>query len=167
MSETGLSIRPAGPEDADQIGELFYRCDLHYWGDKAPSRDAMLEHVRDRVLAEGSTTEILLAEQEGKAVGFASFSILYPAPDLGGALYLKDLFTLSEARGKGLGEALMQALAQTAVARGCCRFDWTAEDHNPRAMAFYERIGAQRVTEKVYYRFDGERLREFAEKSGR
>lgn len=164
MSGLGFTFRLAGPNDFGPVGELFYLCDLHYWGEKAPSAEAMQEHVRKHVLAEGSTIEILLIEQDSKPVGFASFNVLYPAPNLGGALYLKDLFTLAETRGQGAGEALMRALAKIAVERGCVRFDWTAEDHNTRAMAFYERIGAQQVTEKVYYRFDGDRLRGFAQK---
>ncbi len=166
MTAGGFSFRLAGEDDFEAVGELFYLCDLHYWGDDAPSAEAMREHVRSHVLAEKATTEILLIERDARALGFASFSVLYPAPDLGGALYLKDLFTRAEARGQGAGEALMRALAGIAVERGCCRFDWTAEDHNPRAMTFYEQLGARRVTEKVYYRFDGDRLKDFARNSG-
>lgn len=163
MSESTVTCRMATAADHAAVSELFYRCDLHYWGDKAPTAEAMAKHVRGHVLAESANVEIVLAELDGKAVGFASFAVLYPAPDLGGALYLKDLFTLKESRGKGIGLVLMRELARIAVARGCGRFDWTAEDHNPRAMAFYDRIGAQQVTEKVYYRFDGDQLRRFAE----
>lgn len=163
MSEGAITCRIATAADHAAVAELFYRCDLHYWGDKAPSAGAMAEHVRDHVLAETANVEIVLAERDGTAIGFASFAVLYPAPDLGGALFLKDLFTLAEARGKGVGLTLMRELARVAVARGCVRFDWTAEDYNPRAMEFYERIGARRATEKVYYRFDGDALRRFAE----
>lgn len=164
MSEGTITCRVATAADHAAVAELFYRCDLHYWGDKAPTAEAMAAHVRDHVLAETANVEIVLAEREGAAIGFASFAVLYPAPDLGGALFLKDLFTLEEARGKGVGLTLMRELARIAVARGCVRFDWTAEDYNPRAMEFYERIGARRATEKVYYRFDGDALRHFAEK---
>ena len=45
--------------------------------------------------------------------------------------------------------------------RGAVRLDWTSETTNPRAVDFYDRIGAQRVTEKVYFRFDGDRLKDF------
>ncbi len=165
MSDAGVAIscRFAGKSDAAVVGELFYRCDLHYWGDKAPSAEAMAAHVRDHVLADGTQVEIVLAEQESEALGFASFAIMYPAPDLGGMLYLKDLFTLDHARGQGIGLILMRFLARTALQRGCVRFDWTAEDVNPRAMAFYDRIGARRVPDKIYYRFDGEALARFAD----
>jgi ribosomal protein S18 acetylase RimI-like enzyme len=66
------------------------------------------------------------------------------------------------ARGQGVGRALMGFLARLAVQRGCVRFDWTAETDNPEALAFYDRLGAGRVAEKVYYRFDGDRLRQLA-----
>ncbi|NIA67562.1 GNAT family N-acetyltransferase [Pelagibius litoralis] len=162
MSAGMVTCRRATTADHAAVAELFYRCDLHYWGDKAPTAEDMAAHVREHVLAETAKVEILLAEMDGKTVGFASFAVLYPAPDLGGALFLKDLFTLEAARGKGIGLTLMRELARIAVARGCVRFDWTAEDHNPRATDFYDRIGARRVTEKVYYRFDGTALRDFA-----
>jgi ribosomal protein S18 acetylase RimI-like enzyme len=76
---------------------------------------------------------------------------------------MKDLFTLAEARGRGVGRTLMAFLARQAMERGCVRFDWTAETDNPEALAFYDRLGARRVAEKVYYRFEGETLRQFAE----
>ena len=165
MSEgaSGVTCRLAEKADAAVVGELFYHCDLHYWGERAPSAEAMAAHVRDQVLADGAGVEIALAELNGEALGFATFAIMYPAPDLGGQLYMKDLFTLDRARGKGIGLTLMRFVAKTALERGCVRFDWTAEDNNPRAMDFYERIGAHRVVNKVYYRFDGTALSRFAD----
>lgn len=162
MSDAALSCRLATAADHAAVTELFYLCDLHYWGDKAPSVEAMAAHIRDHVLTEAAKVEILLAEAEGKALGFATFAVLYPAPDLGGQLFLKDLFVPDEARSRGIGMTLMRVLAKLAVERGCVRFDWTAEDFNPVAMAFYERIGARRITQKVYYRFDGDALKDFA-----
>jgi GNAT superfamily N-acetyltransferase len=109
--------------------------------------------------------EIALAEQDGHAVGLATFAVLYPAPGLGGQLFMKDLFTLAEARGQGVGQTLMRFLAQLAVERRCVRLDWTAETDNPGALAFYDRLGAARVAEKVYYRCEGETLRQLAASS--
>ena len=56
----------------------------------------------------------------------------------------------------------MRFLAQLAIKRGCVRLDWTAETDNVAALSFYDRLGARRVTEKVYFRFDGEALAAFA-----
>jgi GNAT superfamily N-acetyltransferase len=160
----GIQIRLAGPGDAAALTELFDAVDRHYWGAAAPSRKAMAEHVRLRVLS-ATSCEVALAEIDGDAVGLATFAILYPAPGPSGQLFMKDLFTLAAARGRGVGHALMAFLARLALERGCGRFDWTAETDNPETLAFYDRLGARRVEEKVYYRFDGEALKALADKA--
>jgi len=157
-----MTCRLATAADAGALGALFHENARHYFGDKAPALEAMVAHVRDDVLAAHANVEILLAEQGGKAIGFASFAVVHPAPDLTGQLFLKDLFVTETARGGGSGETLLRALAKIALERRCSRLDWTAEDYTPRALALYDRIGARRLPEKVYYRFDGDALRDFA-----
>jgi GNAT superfamily N-acetyltransferase len=157
-----VNCRLATPDDHETVADLFHEDGCHYWGDKTPDRAAMGAYVREQVLAGHANVEILLAEAGDKAVGFASFAVVHPAPDLGGQLFMKDLFVTEAARGQGIGEVLLRALAKIAVERGCVRFDWTAEDTNPRALTFYDRLGARRLTEKVYFRFDGEALKDFA-----
>jgi GNAT superfamily N-acetyltransferase len=159
----GVTCRLATTADRAAVADLFHLCDRHYMGDKAPSPERIADYVRTQVLTPDPTVEILLAEADRRAIGFASFALLYPGPNLGAQLYMKDLFVPEAARSRGVGLSLLRALAKIAVARGCSRLDWTAEDHNPRALAFYDRIGARRVTEKVYFRFDGETLKDFAE----
>jgi GNAT superfamily N-acetyltransferase len=161
---SNVRIRLAGPGDAAVLAELFDAVDHHYWGAAAPSREAMAEHVRLRVVGARSC-EIAIAEIDGEGVGLATFAVLYPAPGPGGQLFMKDLFTLAGVRGQGVGLALMTFLARLALERGCRRFDWTAETDNPEALAFYDRLGARRVEEKVYYRFDGEGLNALADKA--
>ena len=157
-----FEIRMAGPADGDDLVRLFHEADLHYWGDGSPSLDATDRHVRTTVLGEGHGCEIVVALEAGRAVAFATFAILFKAPNLSGQLFLKDLFTSAEVRGKGIGEKMMRYVAKVAVERGCSRFDWTTEEDNPRALAFYDRLGAKRVTDKVYFRLDKERLAAFA-----
>ncbi len=162
VSRGTVTCRLATAADSTAVGTLFQENAHHYFGDKAPKLDAMVAHVRDDVLAPHANVEILLAETEDKAVGFASFAVVHPAPDLTGQLFLKDLFVTEEGRNGGVGETLLRALAGIAVERGCSRLDWTAEDYNPRALALYDRIGAKRLPEKIYYRFDGDALKDFA-----
>jgi GNAT superfamily N-acetyltransferase len=106
---SGIQFRLAGPGDAAALTELFLAIDRHYWG-AAPTPAVMAEHVRQRVLS-ATSCEIALAEIGGKAVGLATFAILYPAPGPSGQLFMKDLFTLATARGRGVGHALMTFLA--------------------------------------------------------
>jgi GNAT superfamily N-acetyltransferase len=50
-------------------------------------------------------------------------------------------------RGKGIGKALLAHLASIAVAEGCPRLEWDVLQWNAPALAFYERIGANMLTE--------------------
>jgi GNAT superfamily N-acetyltransferase len=158
---TSITVRPAGADDAAQLAELFHVLFVHYWGDAAPDPTEMARHVSRDVLPSGC--EIAIAERDGRAVGLATFAVLYPGPGLGGEVTMKDLFVRDEARGTGAGRALLQYLARVALTRGCLRLDWTAETDNPAALAFYDRLGARRVTEKVYYRLDEDQLKRWAD----
>jgi GNAT superfamily N-acetyltransferase len=75
---------------------------------------------------------------------------------------MKDLFVRQRWRSKGVGERIMQFLAVYAVSLNCARFDWTTENTNAGAMAFYKRLGAEQVTQKVYYRLTGAALEALA-----
>jgi GNAT superfamily N-acetyltransferase len=164
VREPKLRTRLAEGSDEVALAALFHAVDLHYWGAAAPSGEAMAEHVRRNILAARSC-EIAIAELDGKPVGLATFAVLFPAPGPAGQLYMKDLFALAEARGRGVGQALMAFLAKLALERGCSRFDWTAETDNPEALAFYDRLGARRVEEKIYYRLEADALKELAGKA--
>ncbi|MEM9463722.1 MAG: GNAT family N-acetyltransferase [Actinomycetota bacterium] len=158
-----IEIRLATDDDVDAIVDLFHAIDVHYYGEDAPSRAAIDQHVRGSVLGPRSGVDIVLALRAGSPVGIATFSVLYPAPENRGQLFMKDLFTTADARGDGVGEQIMRFLAAHALDLGCGRFDWTAETSNPRALAFYDRLGADVVSEKVYFRISGDALERFGE----
>jgi ribosomal protein S18 acetylase RimI-like enzyme len=157
---SSITIRAATKDDLGALTDLFHAIEMHYFGEKAATRDSIAVHVARNVLP--SRCELLIAENNGVAVGLVSFAVVYPAPDLGGQMIMKDLFVTDAARGMGVGRIMLEHLARLAIARGCARLDWTAETDNPRALAFYDRLGAKRVDEKVYYRLDGDLLNRMA-----
>jgi GNAT superfamily N-acetyltransferase len=57
-------------------------------------------------------------------------------------VYLQDLFAAREARGKGVGRALIEAVYAAADAAGTPRVYWTTQDFNTEARRLYDRIGA-------------------------
>ena len=67
-----------------------------------------------------------------------------------------------EARGSGLGKALLAHLAGVALDRDCARFEWSVLDWNEPALAFYRSIGARPMDEWTVQRLDGEALRQLA-----
>jgi GNAT superfamily N-acetyltransferase len=102
--------------------------------------------------------EVVLAEDDGRSVGFAlffhNFSTFLGRP----GIYLEDLFVIPELRGRGIGRMLLAHLARLAVERGCGRLEWAVLDWNRDAIQFYERLGARPNSDWTVYRLAGEAL---------
>lgn len=88
--------------------------------------------------------EALVAVRRGRVEGVALFWVV-----LGSSfrarnfLGLEDLVVSEGARGTGVGEALMVALAREGVRRKAIRMDWDVLDWNEKALRFYRRLGAR------------------------
>ncbi len=151
-----MRIRDATVDDVPVIAELIR--DL--------ARYEKLDHevvMTDELLAAGlfgerPYAEVLLAEDEGKALGFAlffhNFSTFLGRP----GIYLEDLFVRPEYRGRGIGRLLLVHLAKLAVERGSGRLEWAVLDWNRDAIGFYERLGARPNSDWTVYRLTGEAL---------
>jgi GNAT superfamily N-acetyltransferase len=106
--------------------------------------------------------EVLIADVDGAASGFALFFHNY-STFLGQAgIYLEDLFVRPEHRGRGVGRALLAHLAALATQRGCGRLEWAVLDWNVDALGFYRRIGATPMSDWTTYRLAGEALARLA-----
>ena len=106
--------------------------------------------------------EVLIAEAAGTPVGFALFFHNFSTFEGRPGLYLEDLFVVPEARGKGVGKALLVRLAQLALERDCARFEWWVLDWNEPAIDFYRSIGAKPMDEWTVQRMEGDALRRLA-----
>ena len=121
---------------------------------------ANVDEIRKAVRADDA--DFLLAEQDGRPVGFALFFHNF-STFLGRAgLYLEDLYVLPEYRGKGYGKALFRRLATVAVEQGCGRMEWWCLDWNTPSIGFYKALGAQAMEEWTVYRLTGKALDDLA-----
>ena len=102
--------------------------------------------------------EVLIAENEGRAIGFALFFHNFSTFEGRPGLYLEDLFVIPEARGLGAGKALLLRLAQLALERDCARLEWWVLDWNEPSIAFYRSLGARPMDEWTVQRVDGAAL---------
>src|SRR5262249_11985114 len=116
--------------------------------------------MRDELAAGHSAA--LLAEEDGKAIGFALYFHNFSTFLARRGVYLEDLFVKPEYRNRGVGRALLRRLARIAVDRGCGRFEWAVLDWNVNAIRFYEGLGAKPIKEWVICRLTGEPLRALA-----
>ena len=104
----------------------------------------------------------LIAKWNNKPAGYASFFYFYSTYEGRAVLFLEDLFVLDEFRGKGIGKALLAAVARLAVDEGCFGLRWEVLDWNRPAIEFYEKLGATFLNERKAVAFDGEALRRVA-----
>jgi Acetyltransferase (GNAT) family. len=106
--------------------------------------------------------EAYLGRLGGQAVGYTIFFMTYSSFLGKPSLYLEDLFILEEHRGKGHGRAFFDFLFKLAVKRGCGRMEWCALDWNVKAVNFYDKLGARRLNEWIFFRLTEDRLKELA-----
>lgn len=119
--------------------------------------------LRDALFGERPAAEALVAEQDGKIVGYALYFHNFSTFLSRRGLYLEDLYVQPALRGNGLGTALLRRLAAIAVERQCGRFEWSVLDWNQSAIDFYTKMGATvlpewrivRVTEDALSRLAG------------
>jgi len=82
----------------------------------------------------------LVAEQGNMLLGLTHYLLHRSTTSLLPSLYLRDLFTTAEARGKGVGRALIETVYDAARAQGLPRVYWQTHESNATAMQLYDRI---------------------------
>ncbi|MFN5902365.1 MAG: GNAT family N-acetyltransferase, partial [Novosphingobium sp.] len=102
--------------------------------------------------------EVVIGELGGAPQGFALFFHNFSTFEGKPGIYLEDLFVRPEARGSGLGKALLSHLAMLAVERDCARLEWSVLDWNAPAIGFYKKLGARLMDEWTVMRVDGAAL---------
>lgn len=154
-----FNIRHAVPEDTRLILDFIKKL-------------AEYERCLDEVVADESTlynslfveksAEVIIAEEDGMAIGFALFFHNFSTFVGRKGLYLEDLFILPEKRGLGYGKRILKYLARLAVERNCGRMEWICLDWNAPSLAFYRKIGAFPLDEWTVQRMTEDVMREFA-----
>lgn len=82
----------------------------------------------------------LVAESEGKLIGLTHYLFHRSTTSIGPNCYLQDLFTTKEARGKGVGRALIMQVYTNARLAGSPRVYWQTHETNSTAMALYDQV---------------------------
>ena len=148
-----LSIRPATRDDLPLIASLIRElADYEKLAHEVRFEAAMLaEHL----FGARPMAEVVIGEVDGVPQGFALFFHNFSTFEGKPGIYLEDLFVRPDARGHGLGKALLKHLAGLAIARGCARLEWWVLDWNAPAIGFYQKLGARPMDEWTVMRVDG------------
>jgi GNAT superfamily N-acetyltransferase len=149
-----LVISQATAADAVTIAELIGETEAYY-GTSAADISPLAERVagvENALFGGAPVATVLLARDDEEAVGYASYTYLWPAAGTDRSMYLKELYVRETARRSGVGKAIIDRLRDVARAAGASRVEWTADRDNPTAMDFYERLGVPMNEGKIAYR---------------
>jgi GNAT superfamily N-acetyltransferase len=123
------------------------------------------ERLRDTLFGARPAAEVVIAEDAGEPVGFALYFHNYSTFLAQPGIYLEDLYVRPEARGRGVGRALLAHLARLARERNCGRLEWWVLDWNESAIRFYRSLGAQPMSDWTVFRLTGGELARLADEA--
>lgn len=138
QAETPITIRPL--EDADHAAwRALWTAYLEFYGTSVS--ETVYETTWRRLFDPGEfEPSCLLALIDGRAVGLVHFLFHRSCWSVEGNCYLQDLFTEDEARGRGVGEALIEAVRARAGKRGVSNVYWMTHETNATARRLYDRV---------------------------
>jgi len=158
-----LNIRPATRADAQVIASLVR--ELAEYEKLAHEARANAADFLRELESPDPVIHVLIAEWSNAPVGFAlyfyNFSTFVGRP----GLYLEDLFVRPAHRARGIGRALLRALARIAREPNCGRIEWAVLDWNEPALNFYETLGARQMNEWVIHRLTPPEIEKLAAES--
>ncbi len=97
-----------------------------------------------RFLAPSEDGLLLGARRQGRLVGYACLYWHFSSLEACESVLMNDLFVAEEARGEGVGRALIEATAEIARERGAPYVEWATEPDNRTAQRLYDSTGAER-----------------------
>jgi len=153
-------VRQARPDDAALI--FGFIRDLAEYEKLLDEVTATPERIAGDLFGENPRVFCDIAEVDGRAVGFAIWFYNYSTFKGRHGIYLEDLFVRPEARGKGVGKALLAGLAKRGIDEGLPRLDWAVLDWNAPSIAFYDRLGAEALDDWIIHQLSGDALKRLA-----
>ncbi len=140
-----IKIRPITAVDKEIWFKLFKDYIIFY---KSQLSDEQYELTWQR-LNSGFNITGLMAELDGKVVGFTHYIFRPSTWAVEDFCYLEDLFVDPAVRGGGVGRALIKAVEEIAIAKGSKRLYWTTAPDNETARKLYDKVA---ITDRVQYK---------------
>src|SRR5882757_8092064 len=137
VSAATLVIRPVAAADFAQWLPLWTGYNTFY---KRVLADEVTQATWQRFFDPAEPVHALVAEDNGQLLGLVHYLFHRATAMIEYNCYLADLFTNAAARGKGVGQALIEAVCEKARLAGCSRVYWHTHETNAAAQAFYNKV---------------------------
>jgi GNAT superfamily N-acetyltransferase len=138
-----LEISPIAPEELDALLPLIAAYQRFYEVEEI--NDERNRAFFRRFLAPSQDGLLLGARSEGRILGYACLYWHFSSLEAMETVLLNDLFVTEEARGRGVGRALIEATAEIARERGAPYVEWSTAPDNRTAQRLYDTTGANRA----------------------
>jgi GNAT superfamily N-acetyltransferase len=155
-----VAVRAARPEDAGTIHRFSVA--LATFEGEPDAVKATPETLARDGFGPDAKFGTLIAELDGRPVGFALYTFNYSVWEASRGIFVEDIWVEEDVRQAGVGRALMAALARECRVRGYGRIDLNVLHWNP-ARRFYEAIGCVHIETWLPYRIRGAALQRLAE----
>lgn len=135
-----IEIRVLGRDDLDHWRPLWWDYQLFY---QASLSEDVTQLTFERLTDPEEPMGGILAFADSRAVGFAHWIRHRSCWSLGDYIYLQDLFTAADARGAGVGRALIEQIYAIAMSLGASRVHWLTHETNAQAMRLYDKLASR------------------------
>jgi GNAT superfamily N-acetyltransferase len=136
-----LTIRPIARSDHAQWLPLWDGYNAFYGrADDTALDPAVTATTWERFFDADEPVHALVAEQDGRLLGLVHYLFHRSTITVGPSCYLQDLFTTAQARGQGVGRALIEAVYAAARQAGAARVYWQTHETNATAMRLYDQV---------------------------
>jgi GNAT superfamily N-acetyltransferase len=152
-SDLAFSIRAIEHQDRKQW-ELLWQGYNAFYGrtDETALDTAIVEASWQRFFDEAEPVHALVAHRGGELLGIVHFLYHRAMIQIEPVCYLADLFTAEQARGQGVGKALIEAVYQHAKLCKVSYVYWRTHENNATARRLYEQVASYSGS-VVYHQF--------------
>jgi GNAT superfamily N-acetyltransferase len=110
--------------------------------------------LRAALFGDRPVATALLARADEAVAGYAIYYRTFSTFVGRSGIFLEDIYVRPEFRQRGLGRALLEAVAKNCLALGGGRLEWNALHWNENALRFYRGLGARVLDDWVLLRLN-------------
>jgi GNAT superfamily N-acetyltransferase len=139
-----LTVRPVMSDDFDRWLPLWQGYNAFYGRSGATALPEEITRVTwMRFFDAYEPVHALVAEDDGQLLGLAHYLFHRLTTSITPTCYLQDLFTAEDARGRGVGGALIAGVRDHASAVGAARLYWHTHETNTTARRLYDQVATR------------------------